>query len=212
VAGDRSRKMKKTIYVGIIGSLILLLSASSICSQTEKETVLKKQAQAEVAADSDQYVVGPEDVLYIHVWREDALSRTLPVRVDGYISLPLVHEVKAAGLTPLKLKESLTERFKEFIENPNVSVTVMEANSFKVYVSGQVKNPGVYRLRSETTVLQIIPMAGGFGDWANQKKILIIRKENGKEKRIIVNYKKILKGDAPDSNIVLKGGDTIVVP
>ena len=204
--------MKKTIYVGIIGSLILLLSASSICSQTEKETVLKKQAQAEVAADSDQYVVGPEDVLYIHVWREDALSRTLPVRVDGYISLPLVHEVKAAGLTPLKLKESLTERFKEFIENPNVSVTVMEANSFKVYVSGQVKNPGVYRLRSETTVLQIIPMAGGFGDWANQKKILIIRKENGKEKRIIVNYKKILKGDAPDSNIVLKGGDTIIVP
>jgi len=204
--------MKKTIYVGIIGSLILLLSASSICSQTEKETVLKKQAQAEVAADSDQYVVGPEDVLYIHVWREDALSRTLPVRVDGYISLPLVHEVKAAGLTPLKLKESLTERFKEFIENPNISVTVIEANSFKVYVSGQVKNPGVYRLRSETTVLQIIPMAGGFGDWANQKKILIIRKENGKEKRIIVNYKKILKGDAPDSNIVLKGGDTIVVP
>ena len=204
--------MKKTIYVGIIGSLILLLSASSICSQTEKETVLKKQAQAEVAADSDQYVVGPEDVLYIHVWREDALSRTLPVRVDGYISLPLVHEVKAAGLTPLKLKESLTERFKEFIENPNVSVTVMEANSFKVYVSGQVKNPGVYRLRSETTVLQIIPMAGGFGDWANQKKILIIRKENGKEKRIIVNYKKILKGDSPNSNIALKAGDTIIVP
>jgi len=204
--------MKKTIYVGIIGSLILLLSASSICSQTEKEIILKKQAQAEVAADSNQYVIGSEDVLYIHVWREDALSRTLPVRVDGNISLPLVHEVKAAGLTPFKLKESLTERFKEFIENPNVSVTVMEANSFKVYVSGQVKAPGVYRLRSETTVLQIIPMAGGFTEWANQKKILILRKENGKEKRIIVNYKKILKGDATDSNIVLKGGDTIVVP
>jgi polysaccharide export outer membrane protein len=212
VAGDRSRKMKKTIYVGIIGSLILLLSASTICSQTGKETVLKKQAQAEVAADSDQYVIGPEDVLYIHVWREDALSRTVPVRVDGNISLSLVHEVKAAGLTPLKLKENLTERFKEFIENPNVSVTVMEANSYKVYVSGQVKAPGVYRLRSETTILQIIPMAGGFTEWANQKKILILRKENGKEKRIIVNYKKILKGDATDSNIVLKGGDTIVVP
>jgi len=196
----------------MIGLLILLLSASSVYSQTEKEMVLKKQAQAEVAADSDQYVIGPEDVLYIHVWREDALSRTLPVRVDGNISLPLIHEVKAAGLTPLKLKESLTERFKEFIENPNVSVTVMEANSFKVYVSGQVKTPGVYRLRSETTLLQVIPIAGGFTEWANQKKILIIRKENGKEKRIIVNYKKILKGDALDSNIVLKGGDTIVVP
>jgi polysaccharide export outer membrane protein len=212
VRGIRSRNMKKTIYVGIIGLLIFLLSASTICSQTEKEIVLKKQAQAEVAADSDQYVIGPEDVLYIHVWREDALSRTVPVRVDGNISLPLVHEVKAQGLTPLKFKENLTERFKEFIENPNVSVTVVEANSFKVYVSGQVKSPGVYRLRSETTVLQIIPMAGGFGDWANQKKILIIRKENGKEKRITVNYKKILKGDSPDSNIVLKAGDTIIVP
>ncbi len=204
--------MKKTIYVGIIGLLIFLLSASTICSQTEKEIVLKKQAQAEVAADSDQYVIGSEDVLYIHVWREDALSRTVPVRVDGNISLPLVHEVKAQGLTPLKLKENLTERFKEFIENPNVSVTVMEANSFKVYVSGQVKAPGVYRLRSETTLLQIIPVAGGFTEWANQKKILIIRKENGKEKRITVNYKKILKGDAPDSNIILKSGDTIIVP
>ena len=177
-----------------------------------KEIALKKQAQAEVGADSDQYVIGPEDVLYIHVWREDALSRTVPVRVDGNISLPLVHEVKAQGLTPLKLKENLTERFKEFIENPNVSVTVMEANSFKVYVSGQVKSPGVYRLRSETTLLQIIPVAGGFTEWANQKKILIIRKENGKEKRITVNYKKILKGDSPDSNTVLKAGDTIIVP
>jgi len=207
-----SRNMKKTIYVGIIGSLVLLLSASFICSQTEKEILLKKQAQAEMAADSDQYVIGPEDVLYIHVWREDALSRTVPVRMDGNISLPLINEVKAAGLTPLKLKENLTERLKEFFENPNVSVTVVEANSFKVYVSGQVKTPGVYRLRSETTVLQIIPMAGGFGEWANQRKILIIRKENGKEKRITVNYKKILKGNSPDSNIVLKGGDTIIVP
>ena len=204
--------MKKTIYVGIIGLLIFLLSASTICSQTEKEVVLKKQAQAEVAADSDQYVIGPEDVLYIHVWREDALSRTVPVRLDGNISLPLVNEVKAQGLTPLKLKENLTERFKEFFENPNVSVTVMEANSFKVYVSGQVKTPGVYRLRSETTVLQIIAMAGGFADWANPKKILIIRKENGKEKHITVNYKKIMKGDDPGSNITLRPGDTVIVP
>ena len=204
--------MKRLVSVGMIGLLIFLLSASTVCSQTEKEIVSKKQAQAEVAADSDQYVIGAEDVLYIHVWREDALSRTVPVRVDGNISLPLVHELKAAGLTPLKLKENLTERFKEFIENPNVSVTVMEANSFKVYVTGQVKTPGVYRLRSETTVLQIIPMAGGFTDWANQKKILIIRKENGKEKRITVNYKKIMKGDDPSSNIILKAGDTIIVP
>ena len=204
--------MKKTIYAGIIGLLVFLISTSIIYPQTEKEMVLKKQVQAEVVADSDQYVIGPEDVLYIHVWREDALSRTVPVRVDGNISLPIIHDIKAAGLTPLQLKEALTKRLKEFIESPNVSVAVMEANSFKVFVTGQVRTPGVYRLRSETTVLQIIPMAGGFTDWANQKKILIIRKENGKEKRIIVNYKKIMKGDDPGSNIILKAGDTIIVP
>ena len=116
------------------------------------------------------------------------------------------------GLTPLQLKELLMQRLKEFVDIPNVSVIVMEANSFKVYVSGQVKTPGVFRLRSETTLLQMIIMAGGFTDWANQKKILIIRKEDGKEKRIIVNYKKIVKGDDPKSNIILKSGDTIIVP
>ena len=205
--------MKRLVSVGIIGGLLVfLMSGQIVCAQTEKEIVLKRQAQAEVVADSDQYVIGPEDVLYIHVWREDALSRTVPVRVDGNISLPLVHELKAAGLTPLKLKENLTERFKEFIENPNVSVTVMEANSFKVYVSGEVRSPGVHRLRSETSLLQFIIMVGGFTEWANQKKILVIRKENGKEKRITVNYKKILKGDNPGSNIALKPGDTVIVP
>ena len=157
-------------------------------------------------------MIGPEDILYIHVWREEALSRTVPVRMDGNISLPIIQEIKAAGLTPLKLKEGLTEKLKEFIESPNVSVTVMEANSYKVYISGQVRTPGVYRLRSETNLLQMIPMAGGFAEWANQKKILIIRKEGGKEKRFTVNYKKILKGKDPESNVILKAGDTIIVP
>lgn len=181
-------------------------------AQTEKETLSIKQAQAEVAADSANYIIGSEDILYIHVWREDALSRTVPVRVDGYISLPLIHEIKAAGLTPLQLKEEITKKLKEFIESPNVSVTVMEANSFKVFISGQVRTPGVIRLRSETTLLQLIPMVGGFTDWANQKKILIIRKEDGKEKRITINYKRIVEGKDLNSNIILKSGDTIVVP
>lgn len=180
--------------------------------QEGKEAPLKSQPQAEVVADTDRYVIGPEDVLYIHVWGEEALSKTVPVRMDGKISLPLLDEVQAAGLTPLQLKEVLIERLKEFIEAANVSVVVTETNSFKVYVSGQVKSPGVYRLRSETSVLRIIPMAGGFTEWAKQKKILIIRKENGKEKRITVNYKRILKGDDPNSNVILKPGDTIIVP
>ena len=204
--------MKKLLRFASIGMLVLFIMANMAYSQADIEALPKKEVQAETSLDSGNYVIGPEDVLYIHVWKEEALSRTVPVRTDGNISLPIINEIKAAGLTPLQLQEALTKRLKEFIENPNVSVTVMEANSFKVYVSGQVKTPGVYRLRSETTLLQVIPIAGGFTEWANQKKILIIRKENGKEKRIIVNYKKILKGDALDSNIVLKGGDTIVVP
>ena len=197
---------------GIIGIGILLIYYSVAYPQTEKEALIKKQAQAEVAADSENYIIGSEDILYIHIWKEEHLSRTVPVRRDGIISLPLVDEIKAEGLTPLQLKEILAQRFKEFIGDPNITVMVMEANSFKVYVSGQIRNPGVYRLRSETSLLQIIPMAGGFTDWANQKKILIIRKEGGKEKRITVNYKKILKGEDPDSNIILKAGDTIIVP
>lgn len=200
---------------GIIGIGILLIYYSAAYPQaekTEKEALLKKQAQAEVAADSENYIIGSEDILYIHIWKEEHLSRTVPVRRDGIISLPLVDEIKAEGMTPLQLKEILAQRFKEFIGDPNITVMVMEANSFKVYLSGQIRNPGVYRLRSETSLLQIISMAGGFTDWANQKKILIIRKEGGKEKRITVNYKKIVKGEDPGSNIILKSGDTILVP
>ena len=204
--------MKKLITVGIIGIVIFYITASTTYSQTDKEVLLKKQSQAEVPADSTNYIIGSEDVLYIHVWKEEHLSRTVPVRIDGKISLPLVDEIQAAGLTPLQLKELLMKRLKEFVDVPNISVIVMEANSFKIYISGQVRNPGVYRLRSETSLLQIIPMAGGFTEWANQKKILIIRKENGKEKRMTVNYKKIVKGDDLSSNIILKSGDTIIVP
>ncbi len=204
--------MRKCVAIGIIGLAVFCLSTPIAYPQTDREILLKKQSLAEVPADSDQYVIGSEDVLHIHVWKEEHLSRTVPVRIDGKISLPLVDEVQAAGLTPLQLKESLMKKLKEFVDIPNVSVMVMEANSFKVYISGQVKSPGVYRLRSETTLLQMIPLAGGFTDWANQKKILIIRKEEGKEKRITVNYKKLVKGEDKSSNIILKAGDTIIVP
>ena len=203
--------MKRLLSIGSIWALLLFIMASTAYPQADKEILSNKKAQAE-AAVGDEYVIGPEDVLYIHVWKEDTLTRNIPVRTDGKISLPLIQEVKAAGLTPLQLREILTRKFKEFIENPIVSVTVVEINSYKVYVIGQVKNPGVHRLRSETTVTQIIVLAGGFTDWANPKKIWVIRKENGKEKRITVNYKRIMAGKDLDSNIILKAGDTVVVP
>jgi polysaccharide export outer membrane protein len=202
--------MKRLAYAGIIASMVFFGSMIIAFSQTDRGTPLKKEAQAIV--DQERYVIGPEDVLYIHVWKEDALSRSVPVRMDGNISLPLIHEMKAAGLTPIQLEAAITERLKKLYENPNVSVIVMEANSFKVYVSGEVMKPGVYKLRDETTILQIIPMAGGFTDWAKRKKILVIRKENGKEKRFTVDYNKAIKGDDPNSNVVLKPGDTIIVP
>jgi polysaccharide export outer membrane protein len=167
------------------------------------------KVQGAVAADNDQYIIGPEDVLLIYVWKEDTLTKTLPVRIDGKISLPLVDDIQAAGLTPLQLKEALTAKFKAFVENPTVSVTVMEANSFKVFISGEVKQPGVQRIRTEVTLVQLIVMVGGFTEWADQKKILIITKEKGVEKRITANYKKIIEGEDPD--ILIKRGDTIIV-
>ena len=199
-------------YLGTLAIGIFLISPTFADAQAGKADLSKIKAQPEIMADNDQYVIGPEDILQIYTWREEALSRTVTVRMDGKISLPLIDEVQAAGFTPLQLKKVLMEKFKRIIENPSVSVMVMEANSFKVYVSGKVKTPGVYRIRSETSLLQIIPMAGGFADWANQKKILIIRKENGKEKRIRVNYKKIVEGEEPIPNTILRAGDTIIVP
>jgi len=204
--------MKRLLSIGSIGAFMLLVMISVAYPQADKEILSKKEAQAEVAVDGGQYMIGPEDVLYIHVWKEEALTRTVPVRMDGKISLPLIQEVKAAGLTPLQLKEVLMRKFKEFIENPIVSVTVVEVNSYKVYVIGQVKNPGVQRLRSETTVTQLIVMAGGFTEWANQKKIVVIRKEDGREKRMNVNYKKIMGGKDLASDVILKAGDTVMVP
>ena len=204
--------MKRLVSVGVIVLSVFLMSSQIVCAQAEKETALKKQAQAEVAADSDQYIIGPEDVLDIHVWREDALSRTISVRMDGKISLPLIDEIRAAGLSPLQLKEAITQRLKELIENPIVTVIVKEVNSHKVYITGNVKNPGIYKIRSETSIVQLISIAGGVADWASTQKIVIIRKENGKERVITVNYKKIIKGEDLSSNLILKPGDTIIVP
>ena len=208
----RSIEMRKLFGFAIIVALIFWVCIPLVFSQEDKEGSEEKKPQPQWMAVGESYTIGPEDVLHIHVWKEEALTRTVPVRMDGKISLPLLDDVQAAGYTARQLKEVLTKRLKDFIDNPNVSVTVMEANSYKVYVSGEVRSPGVYSLRSETTLLQIIPMAGGFTEWANQKKLLIIRKENGKEKRLIVNYKKVVRGNDPSLNILLKPGDTIIVP
>ncbi len=204
--------MKNYKIRNVIPALIflLMLIPVSVFPQQDKDAASTAKVQGEVAADSDSYIIGPEDILNIYVWREESLTKTVPVRMDGKISLPLVDDVQASGLTPLQLKEILVTKLKNFIDNPNVSVTVIEANSFKVYVSGQVRNPGVFKLRSETSFLQLMTMTGGFTDWADQKNILIIRKEKGEDKRITVNYKKIIEGK--ESDIAIKRGDTVIIP
>jgi polysaccharide export outer membrane protein len=201
--------MKKALAVFLLTAWLLFVTASSIVCAQDGKAVDPGKAQGAVAADSDQYVIGPEDVLLIYIWKEESITKTVPVRIDGKISLPLVNEIQASGLTPLQLKEILTEKLKGFIENPTVTVTVMEANSFKVYLSGEVKQPGVHRIRTEITLVKLIIMAGGFTEWADQKRILVITKEKGKEKRITANYKKIIEGEEPD--ILIKSGDTVII-
>jgi polysaccharide export outer membrane protein len=197
--------MRKLFSMGINATIVLLLSVSFSLSQ-------ENQGATDKPIENPNYVIGPEDVLYIQVWKEEALTRTVPVRSDGMISLPLINDMLASGLTPLQLRERLTEKFKDFIDNPTVTVVVMEANSFKVFVSGEVRNPGVYRLREETTLLQIISLAGDFTSEANPKKIVIIRREQGVDKRLEVNYREIMDGINLRSNFVLKPGDTVFVP
>ena len=164
--------MTLSIRVPFLVAMVVLSLILTSCAR-------KAPPRTEEPLYGSEYVIGPEDVLQVEVWREKNLSAHVPVRIDGKISLPLIHDVQAAGLTPLQLKESLAGKLKEFVDDPQVSVTVVEANSFKVFVSGQVKTPGVFKLRSQTSLLQIIPMAGDFTEWANPKKILIIRKGEG---------------------------------
>ena len=201
--------MKKfPLYIMTV-SFILMATCSINYADENKTAAQSKKGQNTVSADSDQYIIGPEDVLLIYVWKEESITRTVPVRIDGKISLPLIDDIQAAGLTPLALKKAIMEKLKGFVDNPTVTVTVMEANSYKAYVSGEVRLPGVFRFRDEMTLIKLIIAVGGFTEWANQKKILIITKEKGVEKRITVNYKKIIEGKEPD--IIINRGDTVIV-
>ena len=158
------------------------------------------------------YVIGQGDVLEVFVWRNEKLSRVVVVRPDGKISLPLIHDVQAEGLTVLWLKNEVTRRFGEYLEHPRVTVIVNQITSYKVSVLGRVVRPGVYPITGDTTLVEAISMAGGFTEWANKRKITVIRDQGGKKQRITINYKKIISGKDPSQNIVLKRHDTIIVP
>ena len=167
-------------------------------------------AQIQVSAD---YVVGPGDVLSIVVWRDKELTQEVVVRPDGKISLPLLNDVVAAGLTPEQLRNRLAAAAQKFSkEDPVVTVMVRQINSTRVFITGMILHPGAYVLTGPTTVLQLIAVAGGFADFANRNKILIARVENGVQRSYYFNYDDAVKKGNLAQNLLLRSGDTIVVP
>ena len=163
------------------------------------------------ATTPPDYVIGADDMLRISVWKEPDLSETLPVRPDGKISMPLLNDIPAAGLTPLQLKDSITEKLKKYIADPRVTVVVTAMNSRRVFVTGEVVHSGPMALLPHMTMLQALSQAG-FSQFANLKAIYLLRTENGRQVKLPFNYKEVVKGNHQEQNIQLKPGDTLVVP
>jgi polysaccharide export outer membrane protein len=155
--------------------------------------------------------IGPEDVLDVQVWKNDELSRVVPVRPDGMISLPLVNDIRAAGLTAVELRQAVTQRLSEFIPSPEVSVMVREVHSVKVAVLGAVRMPGHYEVKSAATVLELIARAQGLTEFADRGRIVVLRQNGGETTRIPFNYREVAEGSEQD-NFYVRPGDIIVVP
>jgi polysaccharide export outer membrane protein len=180
-------------------------------SNQKPEAETKPPAAAAAPAVTDQeYRIGPQDVLQIDVWKEPEITRTIPVRPDGKISLPLLHDVQAAGLTAMQLAVNIRDGLTKYLNSPQVTVTVTQINSRRVFVTGEVNKSGALPLLPGMTVLQALASSGGFTQFAREKGIYILRTENGKQVKLPYNYKDVLKGTKED--VPLQAGDVIVVP
>ena len=219
----RGRRPGVRKWVGPLMVLLALLPSvapaqqnSSKSGTSSKELMAlngnsSKEVQNRVTGDPS-YVIGPTDVLDISVWKEPEVSRTVPVRPDGRISLPLLSDVQAAGLTPTQLAAHITESLKKFMTGPQVTVIVATINSQRIYILGEVTRAGAYPLLPGMTVLQALSGAGGFTQYANIKNIYVLRQENGQQVKYAFNYKDVTNGKKSEQNVVLKAGDTIIVP
>ncbi|MGA7684961.1 MAG: polysaccharide biosynthesis/export family protein [Terriglobales bacterium] len=205
----------------VIGALVV---AGSMAGSLAWAQAALAQAAASPASDGSAnamtapantgdptYVIGAEDVLHIAVWKENDLTATEPVRADGKISLPLLNDVQASGLTPMQLADSLTEKLKKFVADPRVTVVVTAINSKRIYLLGEVSHTGAMPMSPNMTVMQALASAG-INQFANTKKIYVLRSENGKKEKFPVNYRKLIKGQDIDHDYTLQPGDTIVVP
>jgi polysaccharide biosynthesis/export protein len=205
--------MKKVTKWAVLPLLGVMATAGMQAQGAPPQANDSAAAPAPVPAANtpSDYVIGSDDQLHITVWKEQELTETLPVRPDGKISMPLLNDVPAAGLTPLQLAASITEKLRKYIADPRVTVVVTAMNSRRVFVTGEVTHTGAIALLPHMTVLQAISSAG-FTQFANVKGIYILRTVNGQQQRIPFNYKDVVKGRHPEQNIELKAGDTIVVP
>jgi polysaccharide export outer membrane protein len=180
-------------------------------AEPEKARAPEPRSVPVPAAVPADYVIGADDTLRIAVWNEANLNATLPVRPDGKISLPLLDDVQAAGLTPMELSASIKEKLKKYVSDPRVTVVVTAMNSQRIFVTGEVARPGTMALLPHMTMLQALA-AAGFTQFANVKRIYLLRVENGEQVKLPFNYREVVKGNHPEQNIMLKPGDTIVVP
>jgi len=203
--------------------MILSLIAAAVPVQAQQAASDKPPAAQAAAADSNaaaqkaatqdpNYIIGAQDVLDVSVWKEQDVSRVVPVRPDGKISLPLLNDVQAAGLTPSQLAAQITVALKKYVTSPQVTVIVTTINSQRIYIIGEVARPGAFPMLPGMNVLQGLSSAGGFTQFAKTKGIYVLRMEDGKQQKYPVNYKEVVSGKHPEQDILLKAGDTIVVP
>ena len=198
-------------------TLIGLAAAATAAAQapvaaTAPAAPAAKPPETSGAIDPNEYRIGPEDVLQISIWKNEAMSRTVPVRPDGKVTLPLLNDVEAAGLTPMEFRDVLIQKLTEYMPAPEVSVIVADPRSFKVSVMGEVPKPGRYEFRSRTTVLDAIAIAGGLSQFASRAKIVVLRPEAKGMTRLPFNYNKAISPGGEQENFFLRAGDVIVVP
>jgi polysaccharide biosynthesis/export protein len=187
---------------------------NSVVAASVAPSIPTSAASAATASKADEdFVIGADDVLAINVWKEPDISRSIPVRSDGKISLPLIGELQASGQTPRQLEKEIAGKLQNYISEPEVTVIVQEIRSQRFNILGQVTKPGSYLLTNSTTVLDAIAMAGGFRDFAKQKSIYVLRQSpNGSQTRLPFNYKDVIKGKGFEQNVRLQPRDTIVIP
>jgi len=199
-------------FIGLMGTLSAQKQTAAVVRPAENVSDINTAKAKLPDVKLDEYSVGESDVLRINVWKEQEVSHTVVVRTDGSISMPLINEVKVAGMTPLTIQQVIGEKLKAFLTNPQVTVTVMEIHSKHAYITGEVARPGGYPLNTETTVLQLIAQAGGLTPFAKKGDIVVLRSENGKQERMKFKYKEVISGKKTNQNISLRPGDTVVVP